>query len=457
MMAGLEQGSVTDAAVSAYYRCPDQFATFQVFETLGSDVGFFRFGPDLVCYGRSSGGQCRDVEASISCDAMHHVSVEHSGVSLPFQPFEVAENLRRERYLPGSRPHETRPAGWKALQRTIYYLLRPYLGVAARKYLQRAALSGWSKRQFPSWPVDRSVDLLFERLLLLSMKAQGVDEVPFIWFWPDGHKSCAIMTHDVEGPSGVEFCSSLMDIDSSFGIKSSFQFVPEERYSCSPAFLDTLKARGFEVNVHDLNHDGHLYDDRDQFLRRAQRINHYVKQYGANGFRSGVLYRNPDWYDAFEFSYDLSVPNVGHLDPQPGGCCTTTPFFIGDILEIPLTTIQDYSLFHVLSDYSIAVWRRQVEYIIANYGLVSINVHPDYLLEPAARQTYTTLLEYLSSLRSEARLQIVLPGEINAWWRTRQSLRIVRDRNRWSIVGRGSERARLAYARRQGEAISYHL
>ena len=66
------------------------------------------------------------------------------------------------------------------------------------------------------------------------------------------------------------------------------------------------------------------------------------------------MYREQQWFDAFDFSYDMSVPNVAHLEPQRGGCCTVMPYFVGDLLELPLTTVQDYSLFHILNDYSTA-------------------------------------------------------------------------------------------------------
>ena len=85
-----------------------------------------------------------------------------------------------------------------------------------------------------------------------------------------------------------------MDIDDSFGVKSSFQIIPEERYDVSPEFLQSIRQRGFEVVVHDLNHDGHLYRDKAQFLERAAKINSYGKQYRADGFRAGVLYRRAD-------------------------------------------------------------------------------------------------------------------------------------------------------------------
>ena len=30
-----------------------------------------------------------------------------------------------------------------------------------------------------------------------------------------------------------------------------------------------IRSRGFEFNIHDLNHDGRLYQERAEFLRRA--------------------------------------------------------------------------------------------------------------------------------------------------------------------------------------------
>ena len=69
------------------------------------------------------------------------------------------------------------------------------------------------------------------------------------------------------------------------------------------------------MNVHDLKHDGRLYAEHTEFLRRAKRINNYVREDGAVGvsIRQNLLYRNADWYSAFEFSYDMSIPNVAHL------------------------------------------------------------------------------------------------------------------------------------------------
>ena len=149
-----------------------------------------------------------------------------------------------------------------------------------------------------------------------------------------------------------------MDLDDSFGIKSAFQLIPEGREERVAAHggADCAGA-GFEVNLHDLNHDGRLFADKDSSCERARRINDYAREFGCDGFRSGAMYREQGWFEAFEFSYDMSVPNAAHLEPQRGGCCTVMPYFVGNILELPLTTAQDYSLFHILGDYSTTLWK----------------------------------------------------------------------------------------------------
>ena len=280
----------------------------------------------------------------------------------------------------------------------------------------------------------------------LVLKSDRLERIPFIWFWPSGAPGCAMMTHDVEALAGRDFCDRLMDLDDSFGIKSSFQIVPEGRYPSGTAFLDRMRRRDFEVNVHDLNHDGDLFREKREFLRRAAKINQYATDFHTRGFRSGAMYRNQEWYGAFDFSYDMSVPNVAHLEPQRGGCCTVMPFFIGNILELPLTTIQDYSLFHILGDYSIELWKQQSELILQRNGLISFITHPDYLIDPRAQSVYRNLLAYLAQLRSERRVWIALPADVDRWWRSRSQMKVVQAGETWRIEGPGSDRARIAYA-----------
>ena len=326
------------------------------------ETGFFQFGANNICYGRSRSGVALNVAGSGQFDTLKNLRRDGTTIELPFDFTEVIENLRQERYRQNLIPKMESFALSEPV-RKLYYLARQFLPVSVRRHLQRAYFRDWEELPFPAWPVDFTVDTLHEELLRALIETSGAKAVPFIWFWPKGAPNCLIMTHDVETRAGRDFTPALMDIDDSYGIKASFQVIPETRYEVQQEYVQNIRRRGFEFNVHDLNHDGQLYQERKEFLQRATRINEYVKKFDARGFRAGVMYRNLDWYDAYDFSYDMSVPNVAHLEPQRGGCCTVFPYFVGKILEIPLTTIQDYSLFQILNNYSIDLWKKQVEMI----------------------------------------------------------------------------------------------
>lgn len=438
------------------FRGAEHLAEFTVTGTVCAESGYFRLGPDAICYGRcSSGAPAKQVTDSLH-DALKHVITDHSVLHLPFDPVEVIDNLRLERYLSNA-GGETPSLPMNKAFRAIYYGARPMMPIGVRKHFQRLYFRNRTKRSFPTWPVDCTVEKIFDQLMAYSMVNRGVSRVPFIWFWPEGFPSATVLTHDVETSMGVDFCPRLMDLNDSFGVKSAFQIVPEKRYPVRESFLQSIRSRGFEINVHDLNHDGHLFVDREQFLSRAARINEYARRWGSLGFRSAIMYRNTNWYDALRVSYDMSIPNAAHLDPQQGGCCTVLPFFIGDIVELPVTMTQDYSLFNILRDYSINLWKKQISMIREKHGLINVIVHPDYIIDEKARGIYAELLTYLCELRSRGETWIALPHEVSDWWRLRRELNLVKVGSSWRIEGKGSERARLAYAVLDKGTIAYEL
>jgi hypothetical protein len=440
--------------LSDYYNLPAEELRTLASDTLTGNPGFFEFGSGTTCYGRSRAGVSSDVATAGQFDALKAVGLTGASISLPFDAQEVVENLRGERYEKDLIPGPGRVVTHDSIRKAYYYV-RELLPVSVRRHLQRAYFSDWRTRTFPRWPVDFSIDTLHQELLRVSMKASGVARVPFIWFWPQGASSCLIMTHDVETAAGRDFTSSLMDLDESHGLKASFQVIPEKRYEVPNEYVDQIRARGFEFNVHDLNHDGQLYQSRDEFLRRAERINYYCRKFGARGFRAGAMYRMAEWYDAFEFSYDMSVPNVAHLEPKRGGCCTVMPYFIGNILELPLTTVQDYSLFYILNNRSIDLWKTQIDQIRRHNGLISFIAHPDYLIDKSNRMVFRSLLEHLQKLVSSSGIWATLPGEVDTWWRARAEMKVVRSGNGWEIEGPQKGRARLAYAVLEGDRLKF--
>ena len=432
------------AAFLDYFGCPEEFARLQVSGELSDRQSFFSF-ESARCYGRTTVGNSSQTTSNRRFDSL---SSSDGVVSSFFNPTEVIENLRRERYVPSSSSARR--------FRELYYSLRPILPFSVRRLLHRSVFRSRIK-SFPRWPVDCSVEQIFRSVMKLAIDASGGKEIPFIWFWPEGKRCATMMTHDVEEEPGAAHCDMLMDLDDSWGIKASFQLVPEGRYRGVDELTARIRARGFEANIHDLDHDGRLYEHVELFRQRSQKINDYARKYQMEGFRAGAMHRNQDWFDMLAFQYDMSVPNVAHLEPQSGGCCTVTPYFIGNVLELPLTTVQDHSLFFILGEHSIDIWQEQIKTISAHHGLISFIVHPDYVVQARERKVYCELLQYLSRFRAECDSWFALPQEINRWWRERREMRLVRERDGWKIRGQGCERARLAYAAIVDGKVRYRI
>jgi hypothetical protein len=116
--------------------------------------------------------------------------------------------------------------------------------------------------------------------------------------------------------------------------------------------------------------------------------------------------------------YDCTVPNSDPYEPQPGGCCSVWPYFLGRVVELPYTLPQDHALLTLLRHRSPQLWLDQAARIEKAYGLVQCVTHPDrgYLAEPDKRAVYA---EFLRGLAERQRLWRALPVEIARWWRRR--------------------------------------
>src|SRR5438445_8657782 len=156
-----------------YFRCPENLVEFELAGRLSEEPGYFSFGPETICYGHSLSGFRSPCAAGPLYEALSDVTADGGTVRLPLDPNDIIENLRCERYSTHANG-KTRLTG-RPLVRSLYYWLRPLLGVAVRKHAQRAYLSDWKQIPFPRWPVDRTVERFLERLLILSIKAQAID------------------------------------------------------------------------------------------------------------------------------------------------------------------------------------------------------------------------------------------------------------------------------------------
>jgi len=247
------------------------------------------------------------------------------------------------------------------------------------------------------------------------LRRTGKRALPFINFWPQGHRYAFVLTHDVETAAGQDQVAALAELDASYGFRSSFNFVPE-RYAVDRNLLAQLRSSGFEIGVHGLKHDGKLFSSYGEFMRRARSINRYLNDFGAVGFRAPLTHRNPTWMQALEIDYDLSFFDSDPYEPIPGGTMSLWPFEIGRFVELPYTLVQDYTLTEVLRETTPRLWLEKADFIASYGGLVLVNTHPDYLKNPITRSVY---IEFLAAMRSRADFWQALPMEIANWWRAR--------------------------------------
>jgi len=130
-----KNGSLNKALLD-YFRCPEVFADFALLGDLRPGEGYFRFGPDIICYGQSSLGDYAETPEKATCDLAYLTRTEGTTCYIPFDPSAVVDNLRCERHL-GTSLHSGWEEDQKSWVRKLYYRLRPYLGVPIRSRLQR--------------------------------------------------------------------------------------------------------------------------------------------------------------------------------------------------------------------------------------------------------------------------------------------------------------------------------
>ena len=90
---------------------------------------------------------------------------------------------------------------------------------------------------------------------------------------------------------------------------------------------------------------------------------------------------------------------------------------------------------YVPGNYSISLWKEQIELIANRHGLITFITHPDYLIEGRARNVYTDLLTHLDRLRTTNNLWFALPRDVDRWWRHRSRMELTHDGERWCIAG----------------------
>jgi peptidoglycan/xylan/chitin deacetylase (PgdA/CDA1 family) len=334
-------------------------------------------------------------------------------VQLPFSPAEAHVN-----YLTEAWKNRTPRRGLSSRQLDAFYRVKQFLPRRVQIQGRRMLIRRQGLPDFPRWPIDMSVSRLLRFFAYCLVLACGENQPEFRWFWPPPHSAAMILTHDVETAEGVSLAVELADLEQTHGFRSSFNL--GGWYEVDPGVVRELTERGFEIGIHGLRHDRTLFSSRAAFDAQRPELASLASRFGAEGFRSPSTYRVFDWLAELPVSYDGSIPHSDPFEPQPGGCCSLWPFFIGDVVELPYTLPQDYTVFTLLGQTSPALWIEQANRIADEHGLIHTLSHPDrgYLAERRNRDWYR---EFLLALSERDEIWKPLPRELAAWWRLRDT------------------------------------
>jgi hypothetical protein len=364
---------------------------------------------------------------------------DDGSVFLPFDPNEVVDNYFTERYatvLSGAFLRKLKHSAIRA-----YYGARPVIPRASQIWLRRRFARIQMRSRFPRWPTESALDDFFELLFAVLSGMVGAP-IPRIAAWPDGRTWALVLTHDVEQADGYAAVDRIFELERRYGLRSCWYYVPR-RYPIDLEDLRRLKLSGSEVGIHGLYHDGRDLASLATLKKRIPDIRDAAERWGAVGFRAPALHRQWDWMPLLGFDYDTSFPDTDPYEPMPGGCCSWLPFFIGDLVELPVTLPQDHTLFVILRQQDETVWVQKAELLRARGGMALMDSHPDYLLDPRVYGAYERFLERFTPDEAAWR---ALPREVSAWWRRRAASRLEHDGKDWHIVGPAAVDGRIEFA-----------
>jgi len=251
--------------------------------------------------------------------------------------------------------------------------------------------------------------------------------------WPNNKKFALILSHDVDTQKGHDKCHQVMEIEERLGLRSSFNFVAE-KYPVSRKLINDIQNRGFEVCVHGLIHDGKLFSSKKIFDERVKRINYYLRDWGSEGFTSPSMHRNLSWMHAMEINHSTSTFDTDPFEPKPEAVGSIFPFWVKNsvaqrgFVELPYTLPQDFTLFVLMKQKHIDIWKKKLNWIAEKGGMGLFNSHPDYMNfnkykngnEEYAAELYMEFLEYIKT-RYKGQYWHVLPKEMARFWQQNYS------------------------------------
>jgi peptidoglycan/xylan/chitin deacetylase (PgdA/CDA1 family) len=262
------------------------------------------------------------------------------------------------------------------------------LGASLVGRLQRHRSAKWA--QFPTWPLDLSVDFL-------------ADLVAPSGFLVDG-KTPVLVSHDIDTPEGLtNLAAMFLPLEETHGARSTNYIVPCG-WLIDTAVVDDVVARGHCMGIHGFDHSNLTPFARPEERRiRLDAAMPFVARYGIIGYRAPSLLRTEALLQDLSgrYRYDSSIPTSGGLFPVPNnGCATARPYRLGGLWEIPLTLPRDGSLRFLGHSPAeiLRLWQSCADRIARSGGIVFLLTHCEarFSGNPAMLAIYDQFLGHMA-------------------------------------------------------------
>lgn len=359
-------------------------------------------------------------------------------VFLPFDPGEAMQLFWSEGYRVVGRSAVAALVRSAALR--CYYLVRSAIPRPVQIALRRKYTRVQERADFPKWPIEDCLHDFYDWLFAVISGVAG-GPVPFLSPWPMGRSWALVLTHDVETGVGYQDMNLLREPERARGYRSSWNFAGA-RYQVDQVTVRSLHDEGCEVGVHGLWHDGRDLDS-ELIDERLPAMWENASRWNAVGFRSPATHRGWELMHRLGFRYDSSFTDTDPYEPQPGGCCTTLPFFNHGTVELPITLAQDHTVFAILQHPDAELWLRKARHIRDNGGMALVLTHPDYARDQRVADGYRQLLD---AFAGDGTVWHALPSEVADWWCRRVASTIRADGGGWRIDGPASDDGRICFA-----------
>ena len=126
-----------------------------------------------------------------------------------------------------------------------------------------------------------------------------------------------------------------------------------------------------------------------------------------------------------KLEYDLSTYDPAPYEAKPVNRKTIFPFIVSSntdgraIVELPYTLPQDFTLFVLMREKNIALWKRKLDWVAEHGGMALINTHTDYMSFDGTKlgpeeypvQFYEEILNYIKS-KYDGQYWHVLPRDM---------------------------------------------